>query len=161
MTQNHTARIFNSTRTIHTNHDTGEITKTEDVTVLRIPKEPAYVKMYIDDISKIVGLSAGSQNVLYELVTKIDYDGIMTITKGTRERIAARTGLKEATVRNRISDLAASGILRKSGYCEYEMNPNLFAKGDWQDIYKRRCGFKFEISYSKDGVRTLKGACEE
>lgn len=158
---NHHARVLKSTKTVHTNHETGEITAIEDVTVLRIPKEPPYVKMYIDDISKIVGLSAGAQNVLYELVTKIDYDGIVTVTKGTRDRIAAKTGLKETTVRNRISDLSASGIIKKAGYCEYEMNPNLFAKGDWQDIYKRRCGFKLEINYSKDGVRTLKGECKD
>ncbi|QBY46982.1 replication/maintenance protein RepL [Arsenophonus nasoniae] len=150
-------RVITSTKTVHTNFETGEVKTIEDVSVLRFPKEPAYVKMYIDDLSKIVGISAGSQNVLYELVTKIDYDGIVTITKGTRERIAVKTGLKETTVRNKISDLVASGIIKKSGYCEYEMNPNLFAKGDWHDIYKRRCGFKLEINYSKKGERTLKG----
>ncbi|WGO82177.1 replication/maintenance protein RepL [Arsenophonus apicola] len=154
---NNSKRVITSTKTVHTNFETGEVKATEDVSVLRFPKEPAYVKMYIDDLSKIVGISAGSQNVLYELVTKIDYDGIVTITKGTRERIAIRTGLKETTVRNKISDLVSSGIIKKSGYCEYEMNPHLFAKGDWNDIYKRRCGFKLEINYSKDGYRTLKG----
>lgn len=154
-----TARVMTATRTVQTNHETGQITATEDVSVIRLPKEPPFVKMYIDDISKIVGLSAGSQSVLYELVTKIDYDGIVTITKGTRDRIAVKTGLKETTVRNRISDLAAAGVMKKTGYCEYEMNPKLFAKGEWQDIYKRRCSFKLEIIYSESGERTLKGEC--
>lgn len=154
-------RLLTSTLTVLTNHETGVVTTTEDVAVIRLPREPAYVKMYIDDISKIVGLSTGAQNVLYELVAKMDYEGIVTITKGGRERIAAKTGLKETTVRNRISDLAASGIIKKAGYCEYEMNPSLFAKGDWQDIYKRRCGFRLEINYSKDGVRSMRGECKD
>nr|WP_176703043.1 hypothetical protein [Aeromonas hydrophila] len=90
-----TARVLTSTRTTHLDHSTGEVLSTEDVIVARIPKEPAYVKMYIEDLSRIVGLSAGAQSVLYELAGKIDYEGIVTITKGTRNRIAERTGLKE------------------------------------------------------------------
>jgi len=118
-----TARVLTSTRTTHLDHSTGEVLSTEDVIVARIPKEPAYVKMYIEDLSRIVGLSAGAQSVLYELAGKIDYEG---------------------------------RIMRKSGYCEYEMNPNLFAKGDWQDVYKRRQAFKLEIKYS-DGKRIING----
>lgn len=152
-----TAMVLTSTRTTHVDHSTGEVLSTEDVSVVRIPREPPYVKMYIEDISRIVGLSSGAQSVLYELAGKIDYEGIVTITKGTRNRIAERTGLKEPTVRNRISDLVASGIMRKSGYCEYEMNPNLFAKGDWQDVYKRRQAFKLEVKYSEKGERVISG----
>ena len=113
-----TARVLTSTKTTHLDYSTGEVLSTEDVSVVRIPREPPYVKMYIEDLSRIVGLSSGAQSVLFELASKIDYEGIVTITKGTRNRIAERTGLKEPTVRNRISDLVAAGIMRKSGYCE-------------------------------------------
>lgn len=152
-----TARVLTSTRTTHLDYSTGEVISSEDVNVVRIPREPPYVKMYIEDLSRIVGLSSGAQSVLCELASKIDYEGIVTITKGTRERIAERTGLKEPTVRNRVSDLVAAGIMRKAGYCEYEMNPNLFAKGDWQDIYKRRQAFKLEIDYTENGERRISG----
>lgn len=150
-------RVLTATRTMRMDHSSGEITASEDVNVVWIPREPPYVKMYIEDLSRIVGLSSGAQSVLYELASKIDYDGIVTITKGTRNRIAEKTGLKEPTVRNRISDLVSAGVMRKAGYCEYEMNPNLFAKGDWQDIYKRRQAFKLEVTYSEDGDRIIKG----
>ena len=152
-----TARVLTSTKSTHLDYSTGEVLSTEDVSVVRIPREPPYVKMYIEDLSRIVGLSSGAQSVLFELASKIDYEGIVTITKGTRNRIAERTGLKEPTVRNRISDLVAAGIMRKSGYCEYEMNPNLFAKGDWQDVYKRRQAFRLEVRYSVTGERVISG----
>lgn len=152
-----TARVMTSTRTTHVDQSTGEILSTEEVNVVRIPREPPYVKMYIDDLARVVGLSAGAQSVLYELASRIDYEGIVTITKGTRDRIAERTGLKETTIRNRITDLTSAGIMKKLGYCEYEMNPCLFAKGDWSDIYKRRNGFKLEIKYSPNGERIISG----
>ncbi|MDH0939268.1 replication/maintenance protein RepL [Aeromonas caviae] len=149
------ARIITSSTTRHVDHSTGEVVSTEETNVIRIPREPPYVKMYIDDLSRIVGLSAGAQSVLYELASKIDYEGIVTITKGTRNRIAEKTGLKETTVRNRISDLVAARIMMKAGYCEYEMNPDLFAKGDWQDIHKRRQAFEFKVRYSETGERSI------
>lgn len=157
MATNASARVLTATRTHHTDHSTGEVLSTVDVNVVRIPREPPYVKMYVDDLSRIVGLSSGCQSVLYELVTRIDYDGIVTITKGTRVRIGERAGLKETTVRNRVSDLVEAGIMKIVGYCEYEMNPDLFAKGEWQDVYKRRQAFKLEVNYSADGERKITG----
>ena len=109
-------RVITSTRTQTVNHETGEVTYEENTDVSRISREPPYVKMYLDDLSKIIGLGAGSKSVLYELVTKIDYDGIVTITKGTRERIALKIGMKEPSVRNRISDLVQMDVLKKVGY---------------------------------------------
>lgn len=150
-------KVLMSTRTQMVDHETGEIIQEENVNVVRIPREPPYVKMYLDDLSKIIGLRSAAKSVLHELVSKIDYDGIVTITKGTRERIGAKTGMKEPSVRNRITELVKSGVLKKVGYCEYEMNPHLFAKGDWKDIQKRRCNFKLEISYI-DGEREINGS---
>ena len=150
------AKIVTSTTTHVVDHETGAIVSAEQTNVVRIPREPPYVKMYIEDLSHLMGLSAGAQAVLLELAGKVDFDGIVTIAKGTRERIAEKTGLTEPTVRNRVSDLVKAGVLKKGGYCEYELNPNLFAKGEWHEIHKRRQNFnlEFKIRYL-DGKREL------
>ena len=135
--------------------ETGELHTTETTNVVRLEREPPYVKMYLDDLSKLIGLQSGATMVLHELVSKIDYDGIVTITKGTRERIAKKLNMKESSVRNRISDLTKENVLRRTGYCEYEMNPHLFAKGEWNDIRKRRSNFKLEITYTEQNERHL------
>ncbi|HGO6848059.1 TPA: hypothetical protein ACK80Q_003100, partial [Legionella pneumophila] len=91
---------------------------------------------------------------------KMDYEGIITLTKSSRERLAEQVGVKETAVRNQITKLCQKGILRRVGTGEFEANPNLFARGDWSDIYKRRRDFKLVITYEDDS-RTLKSSIVE
>ena len=148
--------IVYSERNTEVDFTTGEITKEEHQNIVRIPREPPYVKMYVDDIAKILELTSGCKSLLYGLIRKMDYDGIITLTKSSRERLAEQIGAKEASIRNRITELCKKGILRRIGTGEYEANPNLFARGDWADIYKRRRKFKLTINYEGE-KRTIRG----
>jgi hypothetical protein len=136
---------------------TGEIKTEENTNIVKIPKEPPYVKMYIDDIAKLLELTSGCRSLLYCLIKKMDYEGIITLTKSSRDRLAEQIGVKETAVRNQITQLCQKGILRRIGTGEFEANPNLFARGDWSDIHKRRKDFKLTISY-EDETRSLKGS---
>jgi hypothetical protein len=148
--------VYNETKK-EINFSTGEV-KTEEITnVVKIPKEPPYVKMYIDDLAKILELTSGCRSLLYFLIKKMDYEGIITLTKSSRDRLAEQIGVKETAVRNQITQLCQKGILRRIGTGEFEANPNLFARGDWSDIHKRRKCFKFTINYENE-TRTLNGS---
>ena len=139
------------------NFSTGEV-KTEEITnVVKIPKEPPYVKMYIDDLAKILELTSGCRSLLYFLIKKMDYEGIITLTKSSRDRLAQQIGVKETAIRNQITQLCQKGILKRIGTGEFEANPNLFARGDWSDIHKRRKNFKLTIRYENE-VRILNGS---
>lgn len=151
-------RVLNQIERTIVDIGTGEVMQTDNIIEYRVPKEPPYVKLYIDDISKLVGLSNGSNAVLMELVRRMNYeDGIVTITKPGRARIAERTGLSDGTIKNKLSELVKVGIMTSHGCGEYEMNPNLFARGDWSDIYKRRNNFRMQIDYI-DGERKISGS---
>lgn len=148
--------VYNETKK-EINFSTGEI-KTEEITnVVKIPKEPPYVKMYIDDLAKILELTSGCRSLLYFLIKKMDYEGIITLTKSSRDRLAEQIGVKETAVRNQITQLCQKGILRRIGTGEFEANPNLFARGDWSDIHKRRKCFKLTINYENE-TRILNGS---
>ena len=136
---------------------TGEITTEEITNVVKIPKEPPYVKMYIDDLAKILELTSGCRSLLYFLIKKMDYEGIITLTKSSRDRLAEQVGVKETAIRNQITQLCQKGILKRIGTGEFEANPNLFARGDWSDIHKRRKSFRLTIKYDNE-VRILNGS---
>jgi len=55
------------------NFSTGEIKTEENTNIVKIPKEPPYVKMYIDDIAKLLELTSGCRSLLYCLIKKMDY----------------------------------------------------------------------------------------
>jgi predicted HTH transcriptional regulator len=150
-----TIRYESTKQTVDTK--TGEVLSEETKKVVQLHKEPPYVKMYLDDLAAILNLSSGCKGLLYGLMRQMNYDGIITITKSTRERLAAGIGVKEPAVRNQITTLCKKGIIRRIGTGEYEANPYLFAKGEWTDIRKRREGFTLEIKYTPDGNKHLLG----
>lgn len=130
---------------------TGEVVKKEETKVLTLPKEPPYVKMYIEDIGSVLGLTDGCKNLLYCLATSMPYDGIITVVKSTRERFSKITGVQENVIKNQLTALCKSGAVKRLGRSEYEINPNYFAKGDWPEIRKRQNDFEMRITYTKNG----------
>lgn len=141
----------------HTELDrqTGEVIRsTSNVTELRpLPKEPPYIKLYIEDLSRILGL-ANSEILLY-IAAFIGYDGIVSLSTTRRARIALTCGVSEKTVRNAITEYLQAGVLRRVGRAEYEMDPHIFGRGEWVEIRGRRDRFRLEVSYSEHG-RTLR-----
>ncbi|APS58372.1 hypothetical protein Psal071_00914 [Piscirickettsia salmonis] len=70
--------IYQNTH-IDENHETGEITRQVTENVVRFPREPEYVKMYVDDLSSILNLGKGASKLLCALVRKLDYDGLISL----------------------------------------------------------------------------------
>jgi hypothetical protein len=151
------AKIVQLEQKTEVDYETGQVTKQTNSKVINLPQEPPYVKMYIDDVGKLLDVPPGPRMVLYQLVRKLDYEGFISLTPAARERIAKACDISVRTMSNYLTMLSASGILRHAGRGEYEMNPNLFAKGDWKDIAKRRQDFELSIQYRSDGSKVLKG----
>lgn len=133
------------------NHDTGEITSTTTTNVVKLPKEPPYVKMYIDDLCGLINIGKAPQDVLWYLLKKLDYEGYITISTRFRKVICDGLGIKEQTLRNRLVALTKTGVITNTGTNEYQANPDYFARGEWAQIIEQRREFKITISYSEAG----------
>jgi hypothetical protein len=151
------AKIIQLEQKIEVDYQTGEVSRTSDSRVINLPQEPPYVKMYIDDVGRLLDVPAGPRMVLYQLARRLDYEGYISLTPAGRERIAKACDIGVRTMSNYLTDLCKAGIIRHAGRGEYEMNPHLFAKGDWKDIAKRRLDFELSIHYSADGKKTIRG----
>ena len=127
-------------------------------TITKLPKEPDYIKLYVDDIGHLMGVQEGYRSILLYISASVGYDGFVTLTLARKARIAATVGLAVKTVDNAITSLIKADILRREGRCEYELNPSLFAKGEWAHIRERREAFNLHISYSKNEGRRVLGA---
>lgn len=135
---------------------TGEIVRDASTVVdLRpLPKEPPYIKLYIEDLARLMGL-ANSEILLY-IAASIGYDGIVSLSTTRRARIALTCGVTEKTVRNAITHYLQAGVLRRVGRAEYELDPNIFGKGEWADIRERRERFRVELDYDPTGRREIR-----
>lgn len=156
-------RVLTSTTERQVDMRTGEIASESTATVTRLPAEPPYVKLYLDDLTRVLDLAAGPKDLLMVLVRKIDYEGMITLSPSSRRRMAGTLGIADQTFRNRLRDLVKAGVLLRRGHNEYEANPMYFARGDWRDIYERRKALTMSITYSERGksISTQSEAIQE
>ena len=147
------------------NHETGVVSEEERTKVVRLPQEPPYVKMYVDDLAAVLNLPIGVRGLLYALVQRIDYDGIITLGSTSKKRMAERLKVTVGTFDNYLTKLVKTGVLNRIGRGEFEINPYLFARGDWAEIRRRRDRFgktfRMTVTYSPSGERKIEGRALE
>ena len=124
------------------------------IELTKIEAEPDYVKMYVADLSNLVGLKEGHGRILPFIAASVGYDGFISLAGGRKARIAMTAGCSLKSVNNAITEYVKAGILIRAGRAEYELNPHLFAKGEWRNIRERRLSFTAKINYSSAG-RTI------
>ena len=133
--------------------ETGEITiqNTKSQSFL-IDKEPDYIKLYIEDISRLKDIPAGMNKVLFEIIKSINYNGIVMAYMPIKKLMCANMGITISYLNNCISEFHKKGILIRYARGVYIADPNLFAKGTWSNIQNLR----LIIEYNSDGSKSLK-----
>lgn len=146
-----TKRLLNTSTTRHVDHSTGEVKNETTTNVVRMPQEPPYVKMYLDDLCHLMQIPHALKQTLELLLKKLDYEGFITLSPRFRKQTAERLGIADQTFRNRLTTLCKSGVMRRVATNEYEVNPHYFARGEWRAILERRESFSMTVKYTSAG----------
>lgn len=147
--------VRQTTRETRDKH-TGELEQISSEKVSYLPTEPPYVKLYLEDIAKLHGLTKSNSEVMHALFTKMDYEGIITLVSSSKQRIADSLGIRVQTINNTLQSLLKSDIIRRVGRGEFMFNPSIIAKGDWQSILKNRDKYiQLNVTYSADNERHI------
>jgi len=131
-------------------HDTTNI-----IDIHHMTAEPAYIKLYIDDLGLLSRLSAGESQILIYVAACADYKGMVALPTGIKTRIVKTIGCSDSAVNNAVNKFCKENILRKEGGGLYELNPDYFARGKWREIRERRKDFQTKITYRRDGTRMI------
>ncbi|MBP6986603.1 MAG: replication/maintenance protein RepL [Alphaproteobacteria bacterium] len=124
------------------NHETGELTKSEDITDFVVPSEPDFVKIYLEDIKNLHGLSATVHAVLNELLRITDYNNEIIFNSTVKKRIYSSLDMPRGTFDNCITALKKSNIIKSVGYATYMINPEYFGRGPWKQVYQNRAKYQ-------------------
>jgi hypothetical protein len=137
---------------------TGEVLydKKNVISFNKMPEEPAYIKLYVDDLSRLNKLTAGETKILLYVAARADYEGIASLPLGIKNRIATSAGCSASAVSSAISKFCNEKILKRLDVGVYELNPDYFARGKWKEIRERRKAFYTTITYTPDGQRVVK-----
>jgi hypothetical protein len=142
------------------NHDTGELFIDETISEVNIPqsKEPAYIKLYLSDVGRLVGLQYRTMAVLLELLKRTDYQNRIVVSRGIKIELCVLLGVVKKNgeiapnvIDQHLNKLIQTGLIFKHGVGLYVANPYLFGKGKWDDIKE----ITMQVSYSKDGAMIM------
>jgi biotin operon repressor len=131
--------------------NTGEVIKTARTEVAMFESEPAYVKLYLNDLCRMNGLNNSQQKILNALVKNMGYNNVLPSYKPVKEMIAESLGMPYNTLNEGIKELHKKGIIIRKARGFYIMDPNLFGRGSWNDVKKIR----MVIEYNADGTKSI------
>lgn len=154
MSKNVDTKIFEQ---IVISEETGEIKTQKEIYKT---KEPDFVKLYLDCVLLLKGLQKGLNPILIELVKYMSYADINSVgggqvifmNKALKETVAAKLNVSLKRIEQAISQLVKAGIFKRIAVGTYQVNPNIFGKGDWVDIKNIRATFDF---YSKEIIADI------
>lgn len=149
---NKNKKIIRANSTEIINHETGEIHETISNTTFFVEKEPEYIKMYVNDIARLKNLPTGMQPILMELIKSMGYNNVIPAYKPIKDMICKNLGIKMDYLNKSIDAFYKAGLLIRLHRGIYMADPELFARGKWEDIKNLR----LIIEYKKDGSKQLK-----
>lgn len=117
---------------------TGEVLAEEKITKVVLQTEPDFVKLYLKDIARLKDLPPAADNVLWEILNNLQYGNIFPAYGPVKKFMCRNLNMKMNTINKCIDNLYKKGILIRVERGMYLVDPNLFAKGKWEDIKNLR-----------------------
>lgn len=140
-------KITRETLTHTIDHHSGEVLGERRTQESMIEREPDYIKLYIQDLLSISGLSKSNNAVLLALLRQMNYNNQMVLIASVKRAIALELGIQLVTVNKAIEAFQREGILIRQDRGVYIANPYLFGRGKWEDIRQIR----LTVQYSATG----------
>ncbi|MBO7736107.1 MAG: hypothetical protein J6S67_26285 [Methanobrevibacter sp.] len=154
--------LIETTSTVLDN-STGEVIQSTDTVKqsFRVPKEPAFVKLYLDCLSRFKDIQVSLNPILIELLRMATYSScdehfggqIIQLTKVGKQIIATRCDVSVNRVEHALTEFVKKEYLYRIGQGTYQVNANLFGKGDWSDISNLR-NIQAKIDFASGVIET-------
>lgn len=137
---------FEKTTSRFVDGQTGEVT--HEITEVEVTEhaqaEPAYIKVYLGMVETLYKLRGQEANVALELAKRMTYASsgqVVYVNPAMKREIAATLGMKPTSVSNAITKLTKAGVITRVDTGKYEINPYVFARGDWTSVLRLRGTF--------------------
>ena len=134
------------------NYETGEITEETVTKAFHLEKEPDYIKLYVSDIARLSDVPVGMEKILMELISQMGYTNIIPAYKPIKLMVCKRLNISLNYLNKAIQTFYEKGIFIRVARGVYIADPELFARGKWEDIKELR----LVIEYKDNGKETIK-----
>jgi hypothetical protein len=154
-------KIIYEQRELIINNETGEVKEEINNKTIKIPKEDNYIKIYIKTIGLLHNLPNSADKILFELLKYVNYDNEIIINKSVKQNIANRLNLSLSRINMYITNLYKENFLIRKNRGVYILNPFIFGKGNWKDIYNLRKKLELDIVFKEGEIEIKKSGIKE
>lgn len=113
--------------------------------------EPPFIKLYLDCLCDFKGLSKSLNPILLEFLKYMTYANcqennggqIIYLNAEMKRQIGISTGKTVKRIEQALTDFVKTGVFKRIATSTYQVNAELFGKGDWKDIKNIRAIFDF------------------
>lgn len=148
------SKIYSTERMVF-DKETGELLEHTEDRYKVVSIEPNYIKVYIDAMSYFITAEEQGMetNLLFEMAKRMTYANdaapnqvamIGLIKKGIAKQLNTTVGSLDVV----LTRLIKKDLVRRIDRGVYELNPIIFAKGDWSSIRK------IQMEWSEEGIKT-------
>ena len=130
-------------QTFAADYETGEVKK--ETNVLRIPQEPAFIKLYLEDILYYRDMPRGLNPILQVFLRNMNWENRLILNSSLKKRMAKSINLSVASIEKAITQLVKGEILIREDKGIYLFNPYLFGKGSWEAIHEIRLNITYNL----------------
>lgn len=133
------------------NTDTGEVVQLIKSQTYGVEKEPPYIKMYIEDIAKLSDIPSGMSPILIELISQMGYNNIIAAYKPLKLITCRKLGISIDYLNKAIQEFYEKGLFIRVARGVYMADPELFARGKWEDIKELRLVVQYNTEVKGKG----------
>jgi hypothetical protein len=138
---------------------------TEETKTIALSAEPPFVKLYLDTVLSIKNLSKSLSPILIGFLKFMSYasssegDGgqVIYTNAAMKREIAAKAGVSMKRIDQALSDFVKGGVFRRIDLGTYQVNANLFGRGEWKDIKNIRT----KIDWRENSIESVFDRSEE
>ena len=131
-------------QTIMADYENGEVKK--ETNVFRISQEPAFVKIYIDDILYLHDMPRHLNPILQVFLRNMNWENRLILNGSLKKRMAESINLSISSIDNAITKFVKGNILIREDKGIYLFNPYLFGKGSWESIQEIRLNITYNLN---------------
>lgn len=124
--------------------DTGEVISVSSVQKYKVENEPEYIKMYIHDIIRLKDIPNGMKDIFLAFVRNMSYSNVIPTYKPIKQMLSNDLGVSISYIDNAITEFYKKGLFIRIARGMYMADPNLFAKGKWEDIKQLRLVIEYD-----------------
>lgn len=138
-------------------NENGEILEHE--TVHKRTREPDFIKLYLDCILIFKSLSKTLNPILIEFLKHMSYahdDQLIYVNLPMKKSIAQITGKTVKRIDQALADFVKGNIFKRLDRGLYQVNANIFGRGEWKDIKRIRSTFDFNLGTIETNIEKEK-----